>query len=392
LAIEDQKSWLYFSGVLWVADHVQGPWSMVAEAESPFALDAANTQKFFRAGPLGTNNIFDAHTLVSMGLSGPLQGNFNLAHAGTPDGIFPPVRLKDYFLGTLVIPGWTLPASVRVRGNSSLQECPFPKLKFKIAKEARAGTPFADAKEIKIGTHCAEGGHGGIGRLREQSAVFREVLAYEALELMGFTAPRIRRVEMDYVDTTPATNDYSTVGWQVTRDALIVEDGEVLASRLGGRLLNEEEAVALGTGKFDLQLTADLQCFEALIGNWDCDLGWGGRNVWNFEVLEFPTGSVTNYVPVAGDFDLASWVTGVVRRSAPWDYHPELGDLERETRYALEQAQLRVGAVLFNASRQRFNDRKAALETLVNFARIDEDGRANAQHHVSVFYEALSAL
>ncbi len=392
LAFEDRQPWIYFNGVLWAADQVEGPWSMVEGAESPFALDAANAQKYFRAGPLGTNSIFEAHTLVSMGLSGPMQGSFELAHAGTPDGIIPPVRLKPYFDGTLTLPGWTLPATIRVRGNSSLQECPFPKLKFKIAKADRAGTPFADAKEVKIGTHCAEGGRGSIGRLREQSAVYREVLAYEALELMGLAAPRIRRVEMDYLDTTPATNDFSVVGWQVTRDALIVEDGEVLAARLGARLLAEEEAATLALEKFDLQLTADLQCFETLLGNWDYDLGWGGRNVWNFDVLEFTTGSLTNYVPVAGDFDLASWVTGVVRRSAPWEYHPELGDLERETRYSLEQARQRVGTAVFNVTRQRFNDRKAALETLVNYARIDDDGRTNVQQHISVFYDALSAL
>jgi hypothetical protein len=117
--------------------------------------------------------------------------------------------------------------------------------------------------------------------------------------------------------------------------------------------LTETEITELASGTFDGQLVADLQLFHALIGNWDYSLGWDSRGVWNTEVLELTDGTKLRLVPVAGDFDLASWVTGIARRSAPQDYHPELGEIEREIRYELEQIQQRVAPTMFLAARQR---------------------------------------
>lgn len=393
IAFEERGAAITFSGILLAADTLDGPWRVIADAESPYVVaDLADAQKFYRAGPVGTNSIFSSRSLVALGLSGPFQAHFDLAFAGTPDGIIPPVREKPYFDGTLVLPGLTLPVNLRVRGNSSLQECPFPKLKFKVSPTHRPGTPFVDAREIKIGTHCAEGGHGHIGRLRDQTAAFREVSAYEVLALLDFLAPRARRARLEYHDTTPPTNANATVGWRLTREALILEDIEVMAERLGGRVLTETETSALELAAFDPQFAADLQCFHALLGNWDYSLGWDGRGVWNTDVLELTVGTKPRLVPVAGDFDLASWVTGLARRSAPRDYHPELGDIERETRYALEQARQRVAPANFLAARQRFADKRALLESHLASARIDEEGRANALRHVAAFYDALEAV
>jgi hypothetical protein len=228
--------------------------------------------------------------------------------------------------------------------------------------------------------------------LRDQTATFREVLAYEVLELMGFIAPRVRRARVEYRDTTPPTQSAETVGWQLTRDALILEDIEVVAERLGGRALAETEIAEVDTGAFDGQLVADLQLFHALIGNWDYSLGWDSRGAWNTEVLELAEGTEKRLIPVAGDFDLASWVTGMARRLAPHDYHPELGEIERETRYEIEQIQQRVGPAIFIAARQRFADQRAILESQIVHATVDEEGRANALRHVQAFYDALGAV
>jgi len=392
IAYEDRKAKITFFGTLLSAESVNGPWATITDADSPYAVDMAGAHKFYRAGSYGTNSIFSSRSLVALKLAGPLQAHFDMAFAGTPDGIFPPVREKPYFDGTLVMPGLVLPVSLRVRGNSSLQECPFPKLKFKVSQENRPGTPFADAREIKIGTHCAEGGRGSIGRLREQIAAFREVLAYEVLELVDFIAPRVRRVRIEYLDTTPPTNSTTTVGWQLTRDALILEDIEIVAGRLGGRALSETEITELGPGAFDAQLVADMQLLHALLGNWDYSLGSDSRGVWNTEVVELNDGSKLRLVPVAGDFDLASWVTGIARRSAPQDYHPELGEIERETRYELEQIQQRVAPEMYNTARQRFAEKRGIIEAQIALAKIDEQGRANALRHVSAFYEALGTI
>lgn len=388
---EQGQPMVYFTGSLMSAPSAAGPWSFVQGASSPYVPDLPTGHRFYKARVPLAYSVFYSRTPVFFSIAGPLQTHFDLAYAGLPDGIFPPVRLEEYFEATLSMPDLVLPIRLRVRGNSSLQECPFPKLKFKVGPEHRPGTPFADAREVKIGTHCAEGGYGNIGRLRDQRAVFREVLAYELLSAMDFLAPRIRRAVIEYRDTSDPTSTQAEVGWQLSREAFIVEDIEVLASRLGARLLTDAELADLVSSDFDPQLIVDLQLFMALLGNWDYQLGTGVRGVWNCDVLEFtePAGKRLSFA--AGDFDLASIVTAVVRRNYPVSYHPELGEVERETRYQVERIRSQADVGRFAAAKQRFLAANPALESVVASALIDDEGRRNAVRHLNAFYDALAA-
>jgi len=375
-----------FEGVLESSEEVRGPWTEVPGARSPLAYELTGSRTFFRARRGAVGSIFASGTVATLTLEGPLQTHFDLAFAGLPDGIHPPQREKPYFNGTVSYAGFELPVELRVRGNSSLQECPFPKLKLKVAKEDRAGTPFADAREIRFGTHCAEGGRGTIGRLRDQTATFREALAYEVMAVLGFVTPRVRRAHVEYQDTSP-TDAANPAGWRLVRDAFILEDIEVTAERLGGRALDDVEIEKLGDARFDVELITALRFLHALLGNWDYSLSLDGRGLWNTDVIALPDGQL---LPVAGDFDLASWVTGVVRGSAPRDYHPELGDVEREARYRLDQIQSEVGTEVFEHVRSRFVEKQAALQDAVTRAENDLEGRANALRHLAAFYDALA--
>jgi hypothetical protein len=376
-----------FRGTLQAADAVIGPWIDVPNATSPHQPDTtAAAQRFYRTRT--PDSIFSSPTVVALTLTAPFQYYFDLAYAGIPDGIFPPVREKPYFEGGLGMPGFDIPVDLRVRGNSSLQECPFPKLKFKVSRDERAGTPFFDARELKIGTHCGEGGRGTIGRLRDQTATFREALAYETMENLGFIGPRVRRAIIDYRDSTP-TNVSPQGGWQVIRSAVLLDDIEVVGERLGGRALEDEEVAALTNANFDAQLITDLQFLHALLGNWDYRLSTNGMGLWNTDVIELPNDSL---VPVAGDFDLASWVTGIVRVMAPSDYRPELPDADRQARYEMEQIQQRVSRASFTAAADRFMVKRSAIESQVNTAQVDEPGRTNCLRHVTVFYNAINAV
>lgn len=376
---------LTFQGTLQSAPTAEGPWVDVPGADSPFREPMGGNPRFFRRRD--SDGVFATNSVLSFTVSGPLQQHFDLALAGLPDGIFPPVRPKPYFAGHVRLAGSELPVSLRVRGNSSLQECPFPKLKFKVAKEDRTGTPLADAREVKIGTHCAEGGQGSIGRLRDERAAYREALAYEAMQLLGFVTPRVRRARISYADTSP-TNAGPDVGWQVTRGAVIVEDIEVLAERMGGRALDDSEVAKLRDANFDAQLIADLRCFHVLLGNWDFALSRDGQGLWNTEVIVLANGG---FVPVAGDFDLASWVTESVLESYPHDYLPDLPAVDRRARYELEQVGKLVTPGQFAAARERLVARRAELTATVAAALVDEAGRTNALRHVAAFYDALTA-
>lgn len=395
-----------FSGRLEATDTLGGTWTEVPTATSPYLEDAAQARRFYRAVATGISGLFDDTSVVNWVITGPLQQHFELAMAGTPDGIIPPTRPKPYFDGRVKMGAFDLPATLRVRGNSSLQECPFPKLKLKVSKEARAGTPFADAREVKIGTHCAEGGRGNIGRLREQVATYREALAYETMQLLGFTTPRIRRARIEYHDNTPAkpadpseaaappievdpVDPVPTTGWQLTRLAFIVEDVEVLADRLGGRALDDEEIAALTNAGFPEQLIVELRALHALFGNWDYTLSTTGEELWNTDVIELADGS---YVPVAGDFDLSSWVTESVLLSAPHDYLPELPEIDREARYRLQTIQTSTKPAIFAAAAERFVANREKIEAHLAAALVDDTGRTNAQRHITAFYEALAAV
>lgn len=377
-----------FTGLLQSATNVVGPWQTIASAESPFLVDAASSERRFFRSQSEVDGIFSSDAVVELRFEGPFQAHFDLAFAGTPDGIIPPHREKPYFEGELKMGAWELPVRLRVRGNSSLQECPFPKLKFKVSSDDREGTPFFDAREVKIGTHCAEGGRGTVGRLRDETATFREALAYEILAELEFTGPRVRRARIEYRDSSPA-REGSTTGWEFAREALILDDIEVVGERLGGRALSDEEVAALKDANFDAQLVANLELFHVLLGNWDHVLSTNGVGLWNTDVIELADGRL---LPVAGDFDLASWVTGEVRGSAPHDYHPELGDVEREARYQVEQLRGRVPDTVFEAGRQLFEIHQPAIQSKVESALLDEPGRTNALRHVTSFYQALSVV
>ncbi len=379
---------LIFTGTLESTEAINGSWTIVTNAVSPFETDLTALQKFYRVRTPESGNLFSLRSIVSWVVTGPLQTHFDLAFAGMPDGIFPPVREKPYFAGTLSMAGTEVAISLRVRGNSSLQECPFPKLKFKVAKEERKGTPFAEAREIKIGTHCAEGGEGTIGRLRDERATFREALAYEVMERLGFTGPRVRRARIEFRDTSAATTP-SPTGWQVTRHALILEDPEVVAERLGGRVLSDEEVAHLEEAGFSEQLITDLHFLHILFGNWDYALSVDGRELWNTDVIQLAD---ETYLPCAADFDLASWVTGYVVPTAPHDYYPELPELDRRGRFELEQLQKQVTPETFASARDRFVSGRPEIEWQVNSAEVDDAGRTNVLQHVTAFFSALEAI
>jgi hypothetical protein len=114
-----------------------------------------------------------------------------------------------------------------------------------------------------------------------------------------------------------------------------------------------------------------------------------GRGLWNTDVIALPTGSL---VPMAGDFDLCSWVTEIVKVSAPHDYRPELSPIERQAHYELEQIQRRVSATIFSQASSRFTEKRSAIEAQVAAALLDGAGRSNAVRHVAAFYDALAAV
>jgi hypothetical protein len=339
--------------------------------------DGASSALFGAAGP------------SDLVVEAPLSPAFQAARAGTPDGIFPLPRKTDPFMGKIGYGDVMIDAELQVRGNSSLAECPFPKLKAKADKAQAAGTMFDGARKIKIGTHCGDGGNGTIGRLREEKATWREAALYQAMRALMMPAQLAKPVSITYVDTTKTE--------KITRKAFIFEHVDLTAGRLGGTSLESPETWEGDPAQvMEMQAIVRIHFFEAMIGNWDWHLRIGaskpgGGQLWNIEAIQLGD----KLVPLAQDFDLSSAVTGnlvdeddldprilpgkpqLVRQAASYlagEYGPQFSDPE------------------LHAARDHFKARRAALEKALADAPVDDEGRANLIAHVDAFYQALDYL
>lgn len=360
------------------------------------------------------STLFDRSEVLTFRIEAPLGEAFAKAAAGLPNGPLPgmPRRSKDPFLGTLTYtaPGGaqvTLPIELKVRGNSSLTECSFPKLTVKIRKDELAGAPlgpFAGDTKFKLGTHCGEvdSATGQIGRLRHQTAAHREAAVYGLLgTVLDGTADEpalhARAARVTYVDTSGGG-----AAAPLERDAFVLEDLARLARRLGAvdhcrtvegeeacdPVLEDAEISALDPATLPLPNVALLGAFHAMVGNWDYSLGTalgrGKPELWNTDVVIFGPADAPRMLPIAQDFDLASAVTGEVRgkdRDAP--------DALRTQAENFVSNLDPLPAPVREATLQRLRARRADVVKAAERLPMDDAGRANLLRHIEVFYAAL---
>jgi hypothetical protein len=87
---------------------------------------------------------------------------------------------RDVFPAKVALDGGDLEAKVRLRGQSSLQELTYPKLKVDLQGDAK-GTPLVGVREFSLNTHgfdAQPGATSSLGRLRSPEAVAREAAIY----------------------------------------------------------------------------------------------------------------------------------------------------------------------------------------------------------------------
>jgi len=362
-------------------------------------------------------DMFADKAIVSLRIEAPLTTAFRAAHAGEPNGPLPglPRRVTDDFPGKMIFttPAGevkTLEATFKVRGNSSLSECPFPKLSMKLTdagKLAAKNTMFAKQSKLKIGTHCADADDdqgGTIGRLRNEKSPPREAYVYQAFASVLPTTLATRVAKITYVDTA---NNNATV----ERNAMLLEHIEKLAKRSGAPdehcrqvdgeeecdpVLTDSEVAAADPRTMDRARVAITTLFHAAVGNWDWRLNMSesasptsGARLWNTEVILLPKpgGAPTDLVklPIAHDFDLASAVTGRLRARET----PTPAKLAVQAKEFLARTEGLTAEEVATA-KQHFRDKKqsmyAALESAIS---LDDAARANAKAHLDAFFTEL---
>ncbi|MFT3924069.1 MAG: hypothetical protein QM778_16155 [Myxococcales bacterium] len=340
---------------------------------------------------------YDAKSAVGLSISGPLSDAFGAAFAGTPDGIIPPVRNKDPFAGGMAYINADKSArapqvELAVRGNSSLQECVFPKLKVSFDKRVDATSDlFYDTKKVKIGTHCGEEDsvNGTIGRLRNEKAAWREEVAYQLARALGITVMQTRPAVITYTDTSQTSSFESPL----TRKAFLLEHVDELARRLGATAL--KDPIDCGDNpdaRPDATAVLRVKFFHALIGNWDWMLGppetHGCGTLMNTEVLVHGDGSLTL---VPADFDLAALVVGEVRNPDTNQVEPiEVENSAAAARAALETSLIGEDPGAVEQMKASFLAKQPELSAIVEASLMDASGKADALELLQGFFQALA--
>jgi hypothetical protein len=192
----------------------------------------------------------------------------------------------------------TVPADIHVRGVWRLQNCQFPPLRLRIPKEAADRTVFDRERQPKLVTHCRNSDD-------FEQYVLHEYAIYRMQALVTPVALLARLARVTYVDSASG----KTVA---TRAAILLEDEDHLAERLGGRVF---EMKGVPPHQLEPYETVVLSLFQYMIGNTD----WSVPGLHNIQIIQTDTATIAKHFALAFDWD---W-TGLVRTrySAP---HPTL--------------------------------------------------------------------
>ena len=344
------------------------------------------------------HGLFASPSVQHLRIEGPFSTAFNAAHAGSPDGIIPPIRRKEPFSAKLSYThdGQTIYHEVKmaVRGNNSLVECDFAKLKFEIL-DSVIGSVFAENKKVKVGTHCGEDS-GEISlrkRLRNQLTTHREAWLYEVLSVMQFPAQRTQPARVVWSDTSEVAPEW---GREIERNSFLLEDAKLAAKRLNLKLEDEEKKWEdEEKSNWDLESLAKMYLFQAMIGNWDWRLPSGrGPFVHNFEVYKNAQGV---FIFQPSDFDLASIVTGHPLKETANELrglYPDKPVLFRQAAYyALS---IRKEALLTEShvakAKQNFLQQLPGIRAKLENYPMDDAGKRIFLEHLAAFESVLNEI
>jgi hypothetical protein len=186
--------------------------------------------------------------------------------------------------GTLV----SLPAQVRVRGIWRLENCQFPPLRIRITKEAADPTVFDRERRPKLVTHCRDSD-------TYEQYVLQEYAIYRMQALVTSLALQSRLSRVTYVDSASGKP-------AATRAAILLEDEDNLAERLGGRVFEIKGAHISHLEPYE---TFVLSLFQYMIGNTD----WSVPGLHNIHLIKVDSAGFSRHFALAYDWDF----TGLVR-------------------------------------------------------------------------------
>lgn len=175
----------------------------------------------------------------------------------------------------------SVPVRLRPRGNWRRKHCRMPPLRVDFARRTSAGTIAEGLTRPKLVNTCRE-------EPRYEEYVLQEYQLYRIYALLTDRSVRARLLRVSYADSGSGKV-------QSTRWAIMAEDGDAIAGRLGGRSVSH---TGLGREDLDPDANALMGLFQLLIANVD----WSTPARHNVEVVQDTNGV---FIPVAYDFDHA---------------------------------------------------------------------------------------
>lgn len=152
----------------------------------------------------------------------------------------------------------TVKVKVKPRGTyrKDPKHCAFPPLFVKFSDKQTKNTPFEDIGRLKLVTHCSN-----TQQVFDQY-VLREYLVYKIYNLLTDSSFHVRLLSITYKDIEGNMEP-------ITRYGFFIEDEDLMAPRIGGKII---EIKNIHQDRTNYNLINLLALFEFMVGNPDWDV------------------------------------------------------------------------------------------------------------------------
>jgi len=178
----------------------------------------------------------------------------------------------------------TVPLKARTRGIWRLKMCDFPPLRLNFSGETSKGSIFHRLDKPKLVSYCQD-------IADYEQYILQEFQLYRIYQLLTPVSHRARLLKLTYADSGSGKV-------RAIRYGFIMEEPDALATRLGGRVVEQKGALP---GDLEPYHDALHGVFQYMVGNTDFSVA----GLHNVELFFREDGTV---LPIAYDFDFAGAV------------------------------------------------------------------------------------
>jgi len=248
-------------------------------------------------------------------------------------------------------------AKAKPRGRYRRRICDFPPVKIDFSKDDLAEAGFAEYDDLKFANYCYDNAEG-------KDWLLREYLAYQLFASLTPRSFRTQLIEVTYINTGKGGPK------KMKQYAILLEDDEEMAARLGGTQLEQFNTKWDALEATQASLVAG---FQYMIGNTD----WSVDVRHNVKLLQVPGEEELYLIPY--DFDFSGLVNA--------DYAVP------DNRYSITNVRQRhyMAPQLPSTALCSYlkTKKEELLQTCKDFKLLSRESRLNVIAYLQDFYEEL---